>query len=78
MNLPTAQEGSTPNFRLAMSYRLHLFASGDLTCVEFLDVRDFGEAKDRAAAAVITCRAEQVELHDESAGLVFTFPDHIN
>ena len=61
-----------------MRFRLHLFASGDLDSVEFLDVLEFDEAKDSAISAVSTCAAEQAEVHDEAAGLIFRYPQPIS
>ena len=63
---------------MALSFRLHMFASGELKSIEFLDDRDFAVAKHSAMKTVSTCAAEHVEVHDEFVGLVFQYPQMIS
>jgi hypothetical protein len=58
---------------LAMSFSLCLFQYGKLKSVMFFDAPGFAQAKASAITAVESREAEDAEVHDDSAGLVFRY-----
>ena len=64
--------------RAATAFSLLLFRCGKVTAVRFFDSAQFDQVKVDAILAVQSLEAEDAEVHEDAAGLIYRYSQVLN
>ena len=78
MSVKVKREGTDVSCAAAMAFSLLLFRCGRVAAIKFFDAAGFDQVKLEAIVAVQSLEAEDAEVHDDCAGLVYRYSQVLN